>query len=45
VSGDNGDKPWPVIALAWPLLWFIGWAADKIYENLTLDIDWEDEAF
>ena len=42
MSKDNGRKPFPLIILAWPLLWLIGWAADKIYKNLELNIVWDD---
>ena len=42
MSKDNGSKPFPWIILTWPLLWVIGWAADRIYKNLELDITWDD---
>ena len=36
------ERPFPWTILAWPLLWLIGWAADKIYKNLELNIVWDD---
>ena len=42
MSKYNGSKPFPWSILAWPLLWVIGWVADRLYKNLELDIVWDD---
>lgn len=36
-----GDKPWPVIALAWPFLWALGWLGEKLFP-LDFHMVWDD---
>ena len=43
MSKDNGSKPFPWMILAWPLLWVIGWLADKLYDNLLTDIEFDED--
>lgn len=38
----TGREPVPVIILAWPFLWVLGWLGEKLFP-LDLNMVWDDD--